>query len=121
LTGERDGLFIQNISRLCRSISKTIYIFVDGVDESPEAEAICARLLQLGMSPQVHRILVCSRPEIEIKNFFEHQPTLEITEDLNGGDLKIHVDHMLDTDPKLRRIKQAQKNEIKKALLEARR
>jgi hypothetical protein len=114
-------LFVTHISVLCSFAAKTFYIFIDGIDESPEHEEICAQLIKLGNSPQVHRILVCSRPEIEIKNYFKYQPTLELTEDLNAGDLQIHVDHMLHTDAKLCRLEKAEKTDIKRALLEARR
>ena len=110
-------MFVNNIGNLCNSIRRTVYIFVDGIDESYDPEEICKHLIQLGSTWWIYRILVSSRPEVEIKQHLKWQPHLEVTEEMNASDLELHIDHRLETDKKLKKMKPKTKLMIKSELL----
>lgn len=118
---EIGALFVNNIAELCKSLGQSIYIFVDGIDESHDAEEICQRLLQLGQICWIHRIVVSSRPEKDIEKWLQKQLRLEITEEMNLPDLERHIDHCLETHKKLERIGTEEKIRIKRELLNERR
>ena len=91
-----------------------VVVIVDGVDECPDRQAICELLVQLAKKMKV---LVVSRREKDIIDGFAKERGLEITEALTSPDIAMHVEWMLEHDPKLKVLKESMKMTIKAHLI----
>ena len=118
-TERKIGLvFVANIVHICQRLKKTVYILIDGIDESPEAGNLSMLILQLVKDSTAVKVLVTCRPETDIEAQFINCPRIEITEVLLTKDIDIHLQWNLDFDPKLKQMRERTKKEIKKQLLD---
>jgi hypothetical protein len=90
-----------------------VYLIVDGLDECPKRELINPILLRLGRKA---RVLVTSRPEIDMVSAFDGQPYLNI-DDAILGDIKTHVQWQMENNERLCHIRPSLKRKIEDELL----
>lgn len=102
---------------LSKSFS-SIYIVIDGLDESSVPSELCQTLSQCLTMKNVN-VLATSRPETEIEASFNkvsNLKRLEVEDDFVDADIQIYIDWRLTCDQKLNRIKPQLKQDIKEKL-----
>lgn len=110
-------LFIKAILSISESFSK-VYIVVDGIDESSAEDrpGFCQSILKLAGGNR--KVFLTSRWERDIAGLLGKENNLEMTEEFTSIDKSIHIDWVLENDPKLKTIKSnSLKNDIKMHLL----
>jgi hypothetical protein len=91
-----------------------IYLVIDGLDECSDRRGILAQLSSWEVKNL--RILVTSRPEVDIASSFRMKTSMGI-DDHVPDDIVTHVRWMMETDPKLCGIRPNLKVEIQEELI----
>ena len=97
-----------------------IYIIVDGLDECPNNSGMpTSREKALKLVEDLHslrlphvRICITSRPEVDIRSFLEHLTSHRVSLHDEGGQRKDIIDylqHIIETDPKMGRWREDDK------------
>ena len=114
--------FVKNLANQCTHLNhlRTIYVLIDGIDESQHAQELSIALTWLADNCERVKALVTCRPEQEIEEVFNGRPVprIDITETLISNDLQIHIDRTLELDEKFRRVRVETKTRIRENLLQ---
>jgi hypothetical protein len=96
-----------------------IYLILDGLDECEGRErAELLKILPILASDDGFNVFVVSRPEVDIDEAFPNVDTISLqmqTEDVHG-DIKLHINHELESRRELVRLPQKLKDEIRTTL-----
>jgi hypothetical protein len=113
-------LFIEFIPKICKAFGKSLFVIVDGLDESPQAKQLSFDMCDLAkysaLLPDVS-VLVSSRPETVVERVLSNKLRIHITEALVSNDLETHLNSRIEKDENLKAMDNSTKKKVKKGLL----
>ena len=97
------------------TVFETVFIVIDGLDECHPREDFLEILSHL---PNTRfRVLVTSRPEVDIKRAFSEKPETSMDEKAVLADITSHIDSRLEYGPRLKSLSPGVRAAIKEKLL----